>query len=186
MVLFLAPESAAAVPAASALDAALRESLAGLAQGALVGLVLAPAAAAAMAWLFEIVLRVLEGLAAPGLARTLAPATAKTEKDRAARATVVSAGRDAHYAFARLKTAAHEACEARQTAARRALQAWMHPAVAVALGGAGVAAVASSRSAATRAAASGTEPATAATPAPASAIATAGCIHACNARLAAV
>ena len=144
VVLFLAPESAAAVPAASALDAALRESLAGLAQGALVGLVLAPAAAAAMAWLFEIVLRVLEGLAAPGLARTLAPATAKTEKDRAARATVVSAGRDAHYAFARLKTAAHEACEARQTAARRALQAWMHPAVAIALGGAGVAAVAGS------------------------------------------
>ena len=86
VVLFLAPESAAATPAASALDAALRESLAGLAQGALVGLVLAPAAAAAMAWLFEIVLRVLEGLAAPGLARTLAPATAKTEKDRAARA----------------------------------------------------------------------------------------------------
>ena len=81
VVLFLAPESARATPAASALDAALRESLAGLAQGALVGLVLAPAAAAAMAWLFEIVLRVLEGLAAPGLARTLAPATAKTEKD---------------------------------------------------------------------------------------------------------
>ena len=141
-VLFLAPESAAAPPAASALDATLLESLAGLAQGALVGLVLAPAAAAAMAWLLEIVLRVLERLAAPRLVRTLAPETAKTETERAARAAVVSAGRDAHYEFARLKTAAHEACEARQTAARRALQAWMHPAVAIALGAAGVAAVA--------------------------------------------
>jgi len=143
-VLFLAPESAAGPPTAHALDAALRESLAGLAQGVLVGFVMAPAAAAAMAWLFEIVLRFSERLAAPRLPRTLAPATAKTEKERAARAAFVSAGRDAHYAFARLKTAAHEACEARQTAARRALQAWMHPAVAIALAGAGVAAVAGS------------------------------------------
>ena len=143
-MLFLAPESAAGPPTAHTLDAALRESLAGLAQGVLVGFVMAPAAAAAMAWLFEIVLRFSERLAAPRLPRTLAPATAKTEKERAARAAFVSAGRDAHYAFARLKTAAHEACEARQTAARRALQAWMHPAVAIALAGAGVAAVAGS------------------------------------------
>lgn len=142
VVLFLAPDSAPGPRMASALDAALLESLAGLAQGALVGLVLAPAAAAAMAWLFEIVLRASERLAAPRLARTLAPATAKTEKERAARAAVVSAGRDAHYAFARLKTAAHEACEARQTAARRALQAWTQPAVAIALCAAGIAAVA--------------------------------------------
>ena len=122
-VLFLAPENAAGPPTAHALDAALRESLAGLAQGVLVGFVMAPAAAAAMAWLFEIVLRVSERLAAPRLPRTLAPATAKTDKERAARGAFVSAGRDAHYAFARLKTAAHEACEARQTAARCALQA---------------------------------------------------------------
>ena len=140
VVLFLAPDSTAVgTLTASALDAALRESLAGLAQGALVSMVLAPTAASLLAWLFEISLRVSERLAAPKLVRTMAPATAKTDVEHALRATEAAAGQRKHHAFALLKTAAHDACEARQTAAQRALQAWTHPAVAVALIGAGVA-----------------------------------------------
>ena len=136
VVLFLAGERRR-FPAASALDAALRESLAGLAQGALVGLVLAPARGGD-----GVALR--DRPACLGGARRAgagAHAGAGYGQDREGSrrrarlscppdATRTTRSRDSN-------SAAHEACEARQTAARRALQAWMHPAVAIALGGRG-------------------------------------------------
>lgn len=147
VALLLAPETRLAATTTTpgiALASALPESLAGSAQGALISMVLAPAAAALLATVFEIALRVSVWLAARQLPRTIAPATSKTEAQRARRAAQVAAGRDEHQNFARMKTDAHDACEARVTTAEIAFQEWTRPAVAAALVSAGVAAAAGS------------------------------------------
>ena len=89
------------------------EALGGFAEGALVSLVAAPAAAALTAAAFEVVLRGLMRAAAPLLPRTLAPNVAKAPEERSRRRVEVAANRDIHAAFAALKTAAFGAMEAR-------------------------------------------------------------------------
>jgi len=69
--------------------------------------------------------------AGPRLHRTLAPATAKTERERLRRAVEVTASRDNHAAFAALKAAAFGAAEARHTAAAFAVATWSRAPVAV-------------------------------------------------------
>ena len=118
---------------AAAVNAAALEAFAGLAEGALVALVIAPTCAALFALVFEAILRALVAVAAPRLPRTLAPSAAKTPAERDRRVADLNAARDIHAAFAALKTAAHSACEARQAAASSAIAAWTRPAVMIVL-----------------------------------------------------
>ena len=117
----------------AAVNAAALEAFAGLAEGALVALVIAPTCAALFALVFEAILRALVAVAAPRLPRTLAPSAAKTPAERDRRVADLNAARDIHAAFAALKTAAHSACEARQAAASSAIAAWTRPAVMIVL-----------------------------------------------------
>ena len=144
-ILFL-PEIAASrsatAPFTAAVDAALRAALGALAEGALAGIVLAPAAAAGTAFLCEAVLaRAVEALA-PSLPRTAAPATARTEGERDARREAIAAARDRHRRFARLKRNLHDARRARHVAAAHAVGTWTRKLGAALIAGAACAAAA--------------------------------------------